>query len=93
MRSGVRRLRRRAVRAQIVRDGVTGRLVSVAAGGALARALGGLLDDGAERRRLAAAAREWVVREASIERAARRFISLYELLLDERRPGATVDPR
>jgi glycosyltransferase involved in cell wall biosynthesis len=78
---------------EIVRDGVTGRLVSVAAGGALARALGGLLDDGAERRRLAAAAREWVVREASIERAARRFISLYELLLDERRPGATVDPR
>jgi glycosyltransferase involved in cell wall biosynthesis len=78
---------------EIVQDGVTGRLVSVNAAGALARALAGLLDDGAERRRLATTARAWVVRSASIELAARRFISLYELLLAERRHGATVDAR
>ncbi|MCI4327498.1 MAG: glycosyltransferase [Thermoplasmata archaeon] len=76
---------------EIVQDGATGRLVPVRAGGALARALGVLLDDDAERRRLAAAARAWVVRSASIEGTARRFISLYELLLAERRHGATVD--
>jgi glycosyltransferase involved in cell wall biosynthesis len=78
---------------EIVRDGVTGRVISVTAAGALPRLLSGLLDDTAERHRLAHAGREWVVRSASIEQTARRFISLYELLLAERRHGATVDPR
>lgn len=75
----------------IVRDGETGSLVSILEEGALAREIGRLLDDGAGRRRLAAAARAWVVRSASIDATARRFISLYELLLSERRHGATRD--
>ncbi|MCI4362151.1 MAG: glycosyltransferase [Thermoplasmata archaeon] len=75
----------------IVRDGETGRLVPVLREGALAQAISGLLDDGAERRRLAAAARAWVVSSASIDATARRFISLYELLLSERRHRGTGD--
>jgi glycosyltransferase involved in cell wall biosynthesis len=75
----------------IVRDGETGRLVPVRTEGALTKAMASLLDDGVERRRLAAAARAWVVASASIESTARRFISLYELLLSERRHGATGD--
>jgi len=76
---------------EIVRNGETGRLVNVGTPGALARTLAELLDDRAERRRLSATARDWVVRTASIDLTARRFISLYELLLAERRHGATVD--
>jgi glycosyltransferase involved in cell wall biosynthesis len=75
----------------IVRDGETGRLVPVRSEGALAKAMVALLDDGPERRRLAGAARAWVVGAASIDVTARRFISLYELLLSERGHGATGD--
>jgi glycosyltransferase involved in cell wall biosynthesis len=75
----------------IVRDGETGRLVPIRTEGALAQVMASLLDDGAERRRLADAARAWVVRSASIEATARRFISLYELLLSERRHRGTGD--
>ena len=75
---------------EIVRDGVTGRLVAVREPGALATALSSLVHDDAERRRLASAGRRWVVESASIELTARRFISLYELLLAERRP---IGPR
>jgi starch synthase len=76
---------------EVVQDGRTGRLVSVRSEGALARAVAELLDDSAERRRFASAGRAWVVASASIEQTARRFISLYELLLTERRHGATGD--
>jgi 1,2-diacylglycerol 3-alpha-glucosyltransferase len=75
----------------IVRDGETGRLVPVLTEGALAQAMAGLLDDGAERRRLAAAARAWVVASASIDATARGVISPYEVLLSERRHRATGD--
>ena len=76
---------------EIVQDGRTGRLVPVLSEGALARSLRELLDDDAERHRLATAGRAWVVATASIDRTARRFISLYELLLAERGHGATGD--
>ncbi|MCI4322258.1 MAG: glycosyltransferase [Thermoplasmata archaeon] len=76
---------------EVVKDGRTGRLVPVLAEGALAKAVSELLDDSAERRRLASAARAWVVGSASIEQTARRFISLYELLLTEKRHGAAGD--
>jgi glycosyltransferase involved in cell wall biosynthesis len=70
--------------ADLIEDGRTGRLVPVRTDGPLARAIDGLLDDEAERRRLAAAGLDFVRRTASIDAAARRFISLYELLLAER---------
>lgn len=70
--------------ADLLQDGVTGRTVPVRRDGALAQALADLLDAPAERRRLAAAALERVRRTASIEVTARRFISLYELVLAER---------
>lgn len=71
--------------AEILRDGVTGRLVPPHPTGALAQAVSELLASGSERGRLRAAAIEYVRREASIERTATRFMALYELLLGERR--------
>jgi glycosyltransferase involved in cell wall biosynthesis len=68
---------------EIVRDGLTGRVVPVDRPGPLARVLGELLQDPGERARLASAALVWVRGEASIEATARRFISLYHLLLAE----------
>jgi len=70
--------------AEVVQDGVTGRRVPVLADGALAGALVDLLDHPEERRRIGAQAAEEVRRHASLEMMARRFISLYELLVDER---------
>jgi glycosyltransferase involved in cell wall biosynthesis len=78
--------------AELVRDGVTGRTVDVLAPGALARVLEELAGDPTTRHRLGARAREEVERTASLESMARRFISLYEHLLDSRRDrvGRTV---
>ncbi|MGA7924352.1 MAG: glycosyltransferase [Thermoplasmata archaeon] len=73
----------------VVEDGRTGRLVSVTQSGALARALGELLADPAERARLAGEALRQVRANASIDVTARRFISLYELLLSRRSLHAT----
>jgi phosphatidylinositol alpha-mannosyltransferase len=75
----------------IVRDGVTGRLVSLGQPGSLARAVGELLEHPDERRRLSEAAVRFVRHEASIEGTARRFISLYEQLLAEAPDGAARD--
>jgi len=71
--------------ADILEDGRTGRLVPVRAPGAVGTALRELLEDGPGRAALGSAARSTVLRTASIESSARRFISLYELLLEERR--------
>lgn len=70
--------------AELLQDGVTGRLVSAAAPGELARAISDLLANGAERDRLRRAAIDYVRREASIERTATRFMALYEMLVGER---------
>lgn len=75
----------------LVDDGRTGRAFDPRTPGELTDRLAALLDDAAGRRRLGAAARAWVVDNASIDRAARRFISLYELLLSERTPRGAVD--
>lgn len=72
---------------ELIEDGVTGRLVPPDGNGALAAAIAGLLASGSERDRLGRAAIEYVRREASIERTATRFMALYEMLLDERRPN------
>jgi glycosyltransferase involved in cell wall biosynthesis len=73
--------------ATIIQDGRTGRVVPLEQGGALAGALEQLLGDEAGRRTLGRRARRWVEGEASIESTARRFISLYDLLLQERGNG------
>ncbi len=70
--------------AEVVRDGVTGRRVPVLAPGALAEAIADLLDRPEERRRLALVAAEEVRRTASLDTMARRFISLYELVIAAR---------
>ena len=69
---------------EILADRSTGRLVSVLAAGELEGAIAQLLDAPAERRRLARAAQDYVRDHASIDATARRFISLYELLIAER---------
>ncbi|HEV2519568.1 MAG TPA: glycosyltransferase [Thermoplasmata archaeon] len=69
---------------EILQDGRTGRLVPVLERGRLSTTIRELLDDPGQRARLAATAREYVRAHASIEATARRFISLYELLLAER---------
>ncbi len=74
--------------ADIVEDGTTGRVVDPRSSAVLASAIAGLLTDPDGRRRLGEAARRYVGRTASIDATARRFISLYELLLGERAQGA-----
>ncbi len=67
----------------IVQEGRTGRIVPVDHPAPLRELLGTLIAEPEERRRLSEAALRWVREEASIEATARRFISLYDLLLSE----------
>jgi glycosyltransferase involved in cell wall biosynthesis len=75
----------------LVEEGRTGWRFDPRVPGELAGRLSALLDDGAARRRLGAAARSWVIGSASIDHAARRFISLYELVRSERTPRGALD--
>jgi phosphatidylinositol alpha 1,6-mannosyltransferase len=75
----------------LVDDGRTGAWFDPRVPGELAIRLEALLDDAGVRRRLGTAARAWVVETASIERTARRFISLYELVRSERTPRGALD--
>jgi len=70
--------------AEIVEDGVTGWRVPVTDPGALAAALGEILDAPEERRKVGAHAADFVRHTASLETMARRFISLYRLVGEER---------
>jgi 1,2-diacylglycerol 3-alpha-glucosyltransferase len=72
--------------ADMIQDGITGKLVAPSGDGSLAQGISSLLASGSERDRLRRAAIEYVRREASIERTATRFMALYEMLLEERRP-------
>jgi glycosyltransferase involved in cell wall biosynthesis len=78
--------------AELVQDRVTGRRVPVLTPGALGQVLVELAGDPAQRRALGARAREEVALNASLDTMARRFISLYEHVLDSRRVvgGRTV---
>jgi glycosyltransferase involved in cell wall biosynthesis len=78
---------------EIVDDGRTGRRVPMLEPGALGRAIVESVQQSAERRAIGLAAAESVRKSASLETMARRFISLYGLLLDERNPRAGRDPR
>ena len=76
---------------ELVRHGQTGLVTPVEPAAALARAIEAALDDPAGCRRVGQAARDWVVASASVAAASRQFISLYELLVDEKRHGAPHD--
>ncbi len=78
--------------AELVRDGVTGRTVPVLERGALARALVELVEDPRTRHALGARARDEVQRNASLESMARRFISLYEHVIDSRKADVGHSP-
>ncbi len=77
---------------ELVQDGVTGRRVPVREPGALAQTLVELLREPARRRRIAQRGQEYVRTEASLEIMARRFISLYEHLIETRRSGGGRSP-
>src|SRR5580658_4689282 len=70
--------------AEVVDDGITGRRVQVLEPGALSHALFELVEHPDERRRLAHQATESVRRTRSLETMARRFISLYEMVIAQR---------
>ena len=70
--------------AEIVEDGVTGWRVPVTVPGALAEALGKILDVPTVRRQVGDHAAEFVRQSASLETMARRFISLYRLVGEQR---------
>ncbi len=79
--------------AEVVDDGKTGWRVPMHPSGALSQAIVDLLERPEERKRIGSRAAELVRRTASLESMARRFISLYGLLLDERvaRDGRLAD--
>ena len=64
--------------AEVVEDGRSGLLVEAADSGALARALGEMLDLPAARLSIGAAARERAERKFSMETMARRTLALYQ---------------
>lgn len=70
--------------AEIVEDGVTGWRVAVTEPMALATALQRILDEPAVRQKAGEHAAEFVRHHASLETMARRFISLYRLVEEER---------
>jgi 1,2-diacylglycerol 3-alpha-glucosyltransferase len=70
--------------AEIVEDGVTGWRVAVTEPGALAAALQEVLDATELRRTAGARATDFVRQTASLETMARRFISLYRLVEEQR---------
>jgi phosphatidylinositol alpha 1,6-mannosyltransferase len=70
--------------AEVVDPGRTGRAVDPCAPGRLAEAVAELGQDASERRRLGGAAAAWVREHRSLEAMARRFISLYRSVLEER---------
>ncbi|MGP8077469.1 MAG: glycosyltransferase [Thermoplasmata archaeon] len=78
--------------AEVVEDGITGRRVDVLAPQGFAATLGELVAGTEERRRLAAEGARWARGHASLEAMARRFISLYQMVEEERRPHGERAP-
>lgn len=70
--------------AEVVRDGETGRVVDPRRPGELAAAVAELISDRPRRQGLAAAGRRWVADSGSLDAMARRFISLYSMLSQEK---------
>ncbi len=78
--------------AELLEDGRNGRRVPVLEPGALAAALVQLADDPVLRRSLGAHGREYVRERASVETMARRFIFLYEHLIEARSSNGSRSP-
>jgi 1,2-diacylglycerol 3-alpha-glucosyltransferase len=78
---------------EMVQDGVTARRFDPAVPESLPLVLAELLDAPEARAAIAARGVAYVRATASIDQTARRFISLYELLLSERRTGAVDHAR
>jgi glycosyltransferase involved in cell wall biosynthesis len=72
--------------AEVVEGGRTGRVVDPRVTDLLAETIADLARNDSERRRLADAASQWVRERRSLEAMARRFISLYRSLLEEKDP-------
>ena len=72
---------------EIVRDGVTGRLVPVGDGTALADALDDVLCDDPARRALGAAARAWAAEHACRERMQQAYMTIYRRVLQYPEPS------
>ncbi|HTP53625.1 MAG TPA: glycosyltransferase [Thermoplasmata archaeon] len=70
--------------AEVVEDGRTGRRVNVVDPESLAATLRALVAAPDERRRLSAEASRWARENASLEAMARRFITLYRMVEEER---------
>ncbi len=70
--------------AEVVRDGQTGRVVDPLSPGGFSDAIDELLAEPERRRALAAAGTRWVRESASLDAMARRFISLYSMLAQEK---------
>jgi len=70
---------------EVVRDGITGRLVPPGRPDALARAVGELLGDAALRRRMGQAARELAVAEFSLAAMARRHEEAFAAVWEKKR--------
>jgi glycosyltransferase involved in cell wall biosynthesis len=70
--------------AEVVQDGITGRRVDVLDPERFAGALTYLIRETEERRRIAAEGARWARTSASLESMARRFISLYRMVEEER---------
>jgi len=71
----------------VVQDGVTGVVVPTGDRAALARAVGTLLSDPAERERLGSVARDRALREMTASAAVDRHVDLYRSLVAKRRPN------
>ncbi|MGB6500867.1 MAG: glycosyltransferase [Thermoplasmata archaeon] len=71
--------------AEVVEEGVTGRRVDVLSPDRLATAVRELVGDSESRRHLAAEGSRWARQHASLESMARRFISLYQMVAEEKR--------
>ena len=63
--------------AEIIRDGINGRLVPARDAGALAQGIVGLLDDEVGGREMGLAGREWVVAHGSLRSMAARYAAVY----------------
>jgi phosphatidylinositol alpha 1,6-mannosyltransferase len=70
--------------AEVVASGRTGRVVDPRSAELLGKAIAELARDDEARRRLGSAAARWVREQRSLEAMARRFISLYRYLLEEK---------
>jgi glycosyltransferase involved in cell wall biosynthesis len=74
---------------EIVRPGVTGKLVGQKDPAALGMAIAGLLEDSKGRAEMSANCRQLVLREYTLAVQAKRYLQLYETIIDQAASGYT----